>query len=144
MKQRRILDLWRAADGAALVEFAILAPAILSLMFGVFQVGIGMQNYNALRAVAADTARYTVVNYQTSNKLSHSQLSNYARSIATTSPYGLLNDRFNASVIAAPTQRVVGATEMTLTVTYRVPTMLSAIGVGDIPLSFSRPIFVVT
>lgn len=144
MIKQRFSRLLRASDGSALVEFAILAPAILSMMLGVFQIGIGMQNYNALRAVAADTARYSVVNYQTANKLSHTQLRNYARSIASAAPYGLLADRFDATVSQAATQRVAGATEMTITVTYDVPTVLSVIGIDDIPLSFSRPIFVVT
>lgn len=143
MTHRKLSGLLRATDGAAMIEFAILAPAILSMMLGVFQIGIGMQNYNALRAVAAETARYSVVNYQTSNKLSHTQLQNYARSIASGSPYLLKTDRFNATISQAAVQRVTGATEMTITVTYQVPTVLSVIGIDDIPLSFSRPIFVV-
>lgn len=144
MTHRSLSQLRRDRTGAVMIEFAILAPAILTLMFGVFQVGIGMQNYNALRSVAAETARYSVVNYQTANKLSTSQLSNYARSIASAPPFGLLSDRFDADIVQAPAQRVTGASELTMTVTYRVPTVLGLIGIDDIPISFSRPIFVVT
>jgi hypothetical protein len=43
----------------------------------------------------------------------------------------------------AATQRVSGATEMTLTLTYNIPTFLSIVGIGEIPLTFTRPIFVV-
>jgi len=139
-----IARLGRDRQGAVLIEFAILAPAILAMMLAVFQIGIGMQNYNALRAVAAETARYSVVNYQTANKLSTTQLRNYARSIASAPPYQLLADRFDAAVAPATKQRVAGATEMTITVTYTVPTVLAVIGLEDIPISFSRPIFVVT
>ena len=87
-----------ASDGAVLIEFAILAPVILGMMLAILQIGIGMQSYNALRAVAAETARYSVVNYQTANKLSTTQLRNYARSIASAPPYQLLADRFDAAV----------------------------------------------
>lgn len=133
-----------ASDGAVLIEFAILAPVILGMMLAILQIGIGMQSYNALRAVAAETARYSVVNYQTANKLSTTQLQNYARSIAVAPPYQFVADRFDAAVEPAATQRVSGATELTLTVTYSIPTLLGLVGVEDIPISFPRPIFIMT
>lgn len=143
MSAAAITRLRHASKGAVLIEFAILAPVILGMMLAVFQIGIGMQNYNALRAVAAETARYSVVNYQTANKLSTTQLRNYARSIAAAPPYQLLADRFDAAVAPAATQRVTGATELSITVTYSVPTVLGVIGLEDIPISFTRPIFVI-
>ncbi len=141
---RRFLRLLRRDDrGSAAVEFALIGPALIGMMFGVLQVGIGMQNYNALRGAAGDVARYAVVNYQTANRLTETQLTNYARTVATGSPYGLIADRLTATVIEAPTQRVAGATEMTITYSYAVPTVLAVVGVGDIPISYSRPIFLV-
>jgi hypothetical protein len=47
-------------------------------------------------------------------------------------------------VSLAGTQRVPGATEYTMQLQYNVPTFLGFIGVGEIPLTFTRPIFVVT
>ena len=52
----------------------------MAMMLGVFQIGIGMQNYNAMRSVASDVMRYAVVNYQTNNDLTDQQLRDYARS----------------------------------------------------------------
>lgn len=140
---RFLCSLRRDDRGSAAVEFALIGPALIGMMFGVLQVGIGMQNYNALRGAAGDVARYAVVNYQTANRLTDTQLTNYARTVATGSPYGLISDRLTASVAPATTQRVAGATEMTITYSYAVPTVLAVIGVGDIPISYSRPIFLV-
>lgn len=141
MTRRSIRQLWRASDGSAIVEFAILGPVMLGMMFAVLQIGIGMQNYNALRGIAADTARYSVVNYQSGNKLSTTQLSTFARSTATRPPYGLIGSRLTATVELAGTQRVTGATELTVSLTYQVPTALSVLSMGDIPIQYSRPVF---
>lgn len=130
--------------GSVAVEFAIIGPAMLAMMLGVFQVGIGMQNYNAMRSVAAETARIAIVNYQTGNKLSNSQLADHAKTVGISPPYSLQSDRLTTNVDDAAVQRVAGARELTVTLTYHVPTFLSIIGIADIPLSFSRPIFVVT
>ncbi len=131
-------------DGSVIIEFALIGPALIGMFLGVLQLGIGMQNYNALRGVSADVARYAVVNYQTANRLSTSQLENYANGRATNAPYGLMQSRFTASITSATVQRVTGATEYTIALTYDVPTLLTIFGIDDIPLTFSRPIFVVS
>lgn len=130
--------------GSVLVEFAIIGPAMLAMMLAVFQIGIGMQNYNAMRSIAAETARHAIVNYQTGNKLSNLQLADHAKTVGISPPYSLQYDRLAANVSDAGVQRVSGAKELTVTLTYRVPTVLGVIGIGDIPMSFSRPIFVIT
>ena len=40
-----------AADsrGSVAVEFAMLAPAFFLMLFGVLQVGLGLQNYNDVK-----------------------------------------------------------------------------------------------
>ncbi len=130
--------------GSVLVEFAIIGPAMLAMMLAVFHIGIGMQNYNAMRSIAAETARHAIVNYQTGNKLSNLQLADHAKTVGISPPYSLQYDRLAANVSDAAVQRVSGAKELTVTLTYRVPTVLAVIGIGDIPMSFSRPIFVIT
>ncbi len=142
--QRLLSRLRRNRDGSVAVEFALVGPILLGMLMGVLQIGIGMQNYNALRGISADTARYAVVNYQTANRLTTSQLENYANGLAGGPPYGLVRSRFAVSVSPAATQRVTGATEYSMTVTYNVPTMLGLFGISEIPLSYSRPIFVVS
>lgn len=129
--------------GSVAVEFALVGPLLIGMLMGVLQIGVGMQNYNALRGISADVARYSVINYQTANRLTTSQLQDYANSVASNAPYGLVRNRFTATIQAAATQRVTGATEYTITLNYDVPTMLSIIGIGEIPLSYSRPIFVI-
>jgi Flp pilus assembly protein TadG len=141
---RRLLNsLRRDSDGSVAVEFALVGPMLIGMLMGVMQIGVGMQNYNALRGISADVARYAVVNYQTANRLSVSQLQDYTNGVAATAPYGLVRDRFTSTIAPATTQRVIGATEYTMTVTYDVPTMLAIFGIDEIPLSYSRPIFVI-
>jgi Flp pilus assembly protein TadG len=136
---RRLL---RKTDGSVAIEFALIGPALIGMMFAVLQVGVGMQNYNALRSVATDVARYTVVNYQSDNKVTADTIKTYGRALAIKAPYGLDSDRLAINVVTQTTSRVTGTKEMTLTMSYSVPTFLSVIGVGEIPISYSQPVFV--
>lgn len=131
----------RDKGGAATVEFGLLGPAMITMMLGVMQIGTAMWSYNSLRSIASETSRYAVVNYQASNKISNSSISSYATAIATASPYGLTGSSLTVTVSTTSTSRIAGTTEMTLTLNYSVPTLLSIIGFGDIPISYSRPIF---
>lgn len=128
-------------DGSVTVEFALIGPLFIALMLGVMQIGIGMQNYNAMRSVASDALRNAVVNYQTDNDLTDTQVRDYVRSIATRSPYGLESSRLAIRVDPVATPRVVGTIEKTLTMTYSVPTVLTILGVSDFPISYSQSIF---
>ena len=127
-------------SGAAAVEFAIIAPFLLTGMLGVFQVGIGMQNYNALRAVSAEMARFTVVNYQTGNRVTNELIRLRARSVASRAPYNLRIERLEVIVSNVATPRITGTEEKTLRLRYRVPSMLAIAGVDDIPLTYTRTI----
>ncbi len=138
------IRLFRERQGSAAIEFALIGPIFITMFMGVLQIGIGMQNYNAMRGISADVARYAVVNYQTANRLSTSQLEDYARSVAASPPYGLTRSRLTANVSTASTQRVAGATEYTVTLTYSVPSVLGIMGMQDIPLNYARPIFVLS
>ena len=134
--------LHRDEQGVALVEFAILVPVIFGAFLGVLQVGIGMQNYNALRGISADVARYAVINYQTGNQLNTGQLEEYSTGLATAAPYGLNHDRFMAQVTVATTQRVAGARELSVRLTYNIPTFLGVFGIDEFPVVYTRPVFV--
>jgi Flp pilus assembly protein TadG len=140
---QRLKQLRASTDGSVIVEFALLAPLLIGMFMGVLQIGIGMQNYNALRGASADVARYAVINYQTNNRLTTSQLQDYANGVATQAPYGLTRSRFTVTIATATTQRVTGAVEYTMSMRYTVPTMLSLLGVSEIPLTYQRPIFVI-
>lgn len=150
MKQARILldRIEHDTGGSVMVEFALIAPAMLGLMFGVFQFGLGMQNYNALRSISAEVARYAVINAQDAAAHSdmtmrdtNTELQDYAREIATVPPYGLQDSRFTVTVTSVPT-RVDGASERTINLQYNVPSMLTVIGIDSIPVTYSRPVFI--
>lgn len=130
--------------GAAALEFALIGPSLILMLLGIFQVGLGMQNYNALRSATADTARYAVVNYQTSNRLTNAQLEAWARNVATRSPYNLSSDRLLVAVTTPGTQRIAGAAERTITMRYVIPSVVSIMGLGDITINYARPVFLLS
>ena len=142
MMSKLFSNFWIDRTAAAAVEFALIGPMFLGMFFGVMQIGIGMQNYNALRSISADTARYAVVNYQTSNQVTAIQMQDYATTVAAAPPYGLRSANFVAFVSTPATQRVAGATEFQIKLTYTIPTFLQVIGIGAIPVTYTRPIFV--
>lgn len=136
--------LGRDASGSAAIEFALIGPAFIGMFMGVLQLGMGMQNYNALRSISADVSRYAVVNYQTRNRLNTAQLQDYAHGIASAPPYGLIRARFAVQITVAANQRVTGANEYNVHLTYRIPTFLAIFNISDIPLTYDRPIFVIS
>ena len=139
---RALKALRRESSGSVAIEFAILAPILITMLFGVLQIGLGMQQYNALRSVAAEAARVAVVERQKNVTFVASDVQARARTIATGAPYGLLGTRLTVNCVNAATQRVTGATEMTLTLSYNVPSFLGIMGMNDIPITFTRPVFV--
>lgn len=140
----KILRLVRDCRGGAAIEFGLLAPAFLVMFLGVLQVGVFMQAYNSLRNASADTARDVSVQYQTDNRLSHTQIAQLAMANATTAPYLLRSNRLEVTVELATTQRVPAATELTLEFRYQLPTFLGFAGIDGPELNYVRPIFVST
>lgn len=138
---RALKRLRRDRSGSTIVEFGILAPAIVTLFLGILQVGIWMHSYNALRSIAADTGRYTAVQYQRVNYISNIDMATWARDRAI-DDYLFDSDRVSTDVTDATNQQIAGVTEKTLTITYRYESLMGIIGVGDQDVSFSRPIFV--
>lgn len=139
---RRLRQLCADRAGNAAIEFAILGPVMLTLLMGVFQVGIGMQSYNALRSIAMDTARHAAVEYQQNKSMSNDQISTWARARSVNAPYLLNEANITATAINATTQRVTGASERTLTLRYAVPSFLEVMGLRPYYITYTRPIFV--
>lgn len=129
--------------GAVIVEFALLGPTLIVAMIGVFYCAVYLQNYNALRSVASDTARRVMVEYQKDNSLSISEIQAIARSIAVSSPYMLLTDQLSVNAVKESTSRVTDADEYTLTLNYTGVHFLPIEGLGATNMSYERPIFVV-
>ena len=131
----------RDTRGAMVVEFALLAPAFLAMVFGVMYVGMGLQNYNAIRNLSADVARHAMVQQQNGNTLTTSQLSSYAATRARGAPYMLNVGRLNATVTTPTTQRITGVREMQIRITYEVDNMLAFAGISAPFITYTRPIF---
>ncbi len=131
-------------NGAAVIEFALLAPILITMLLGIFQIGVGMQNYSAVRSVSAEVARVAMINYQNANRRSDEWIEARATLIATSAPYNLTAANLTVDVAPVNTSRVSGTTEKSITVQYTVPSILSTIGMDDIQLSYVRPVFLIT
>ena len=128
--------------GSAIIEFAILAPMIFAMLFGVIQVGLQMWSYNSLRSIVADTARYTMVEYQKSNQLTTDQIESKATAIAVNSPYDFNIDDIGTLDVTNPASDIAGMTEFQLTMSYTPPTVLDFTGIRAPTLTITRPIYV--
>jgi len=128
--------------GSAAIEFGLIAPAFLTVLVGVFQVGVWLQSYNAMRNALTETARSIAVEYQTDNKLSDRQIEDTGLAVATTAPYLLDADNLDVALVTPTTQAFTGAREMTLTLTYQLPTFLDFAGISGPEISYSRSLFV--
>ena len=140
--KRSLTTLAGNRDGSVAIEFGIIAPAFLMMLLGVFQVGVWMQAYNAMRNAVAATARSVAVEDQTDNKLTDSQIANTGLAVATTNPYMLDPNLIEVDVDAASTQPFPGARELTLTFTYQMPSFLGFAGISGPSVSYSRSLFV--
>ena len=141
-KARRIRSAARDQAGAAMVEFALITPVFLMMLIGVFQMAFWMQNHNAMRSIASDTARYVAVEYQNGNTLPTSNIEAVTRSIAVRSPYGLENGNFDVTVTQSASSRVTGATELKVDMSYQAIDILPFVPLDPLTFSYSRPVFV--
>lgn len=129
--------------GAVAIEFGLLGLFMIAVLLGVVQVGMSMQRYNALRSIAADVARNTVVQYQGGNEITADQIKLYATSTAQESPYFLPGEGLLCTVTTPGVQRVAGATEFTFTIRTQVDSITHVLGFDSFYITYSRPIFVV-
>ena len=128
-------------SGATVVEFGLLLPVILGSFLGVLQVGIAMLDHNSLRNVSAETSRWVLVQYQNNNQIDMDLMENHGREIAPNS--GLDPAKFDIDVTQPATQRVAGATEMQIAVTYQVTSVLPFLGFNSFTASYTRPLFLI-
>ena len=128
--------------GASAVEFALLAPVFFALMFGVVGVGMYMQNFNAVRSLASDSARFTAVEYQKNNAISETTIADNIESMALSAPYFLNSDRLTVTVNEVTPSRVNGAREFDLDITYALPEIAGGIALDSFAMTYSRPLFV--
>lgn len=143
MNTTRLLSLKRDITGAMAIEFAILAPILITLMVGVFHTGVYLQNYNAVRSLASDGARYTMVEYQKGAEPTHEQIRSVLLATAVNAPYMLDSDRLTISVTEETVSRVTGADELKIAIRYSLEDWLPFVTLPGTTLTYTRPVFVV-
>lgn len=129
--------------GSVAVEFALIGPTLFAMLLGILWVGLQMQKYNALRSIAADVSRYTVVEYQKDNKLAEDQIESMAAAIAVKSPYALSGDRMDVDV-TEQVSPVTGAKNFSLVMSYTPENFLGFIGVSPVTMAYTQNIYVPT
>lgn len=134
--------LLRNCSGAAIIEFALLAPVFLAMIFGVMQVGIYLQNYNAVQSVASDAARYVMIEYQKDNALTDEQIRAVLIGVATNSPYILNSDRINITVDRSGASRVDGAIEIDVSIAYTLSEFIPGVELPLTVVRYSRSVWV--
>ena len=132
----------RNAAGSSAVEFALIAPVFITLMFGVVEVGIYMQNYNAVRSLGSDAARFATVEYQKNNKLSETTLEDNIKTKGLGSPYNLAASRLTVDVNEVTPSPVNGARQFDLDLSYALPDIVQGTTIDNITITYSRQLFV--
>ncbi|MBA4044464.1 MAG: pilus assembly protein [Erythrobacter sp.] len=133
----------RSQTGAAVVEFALLAPLFFMMLFGVLQTGIYLQNLNAVQSVTSDAARFVMIEYQKENQLSDEQIRSVILGMATNSPYLLDTDRIEIDVDRSGVSRVAGTTEIDVRVRYTLTDFIPGVDLPLTVIDYSRPVWVV-
>lgn len=141
--RRSLVKLRVDQTGSTLVEFAILAPVVIGMIFGVIQIGTSMQSYNAMRSITSDTARFATIEYMKKNEVTDAMLESFAENRSRQAPYLMRGTSFDATITDAVTPRVEGTFEKTITVTYTPPNFMPIFSYTMPQLSYSRPIFVI-
>lgn len=131
----------RDTRGSALVEFALIGPAMLLVLLAVFQVALHIQNYNAVRNLAADGSRHAVVEYQKGTRSPSAAIQTWIRAKAVSGVYNLNTDRLEVLVTPATTSRLAGMVEMEIAVTYSAPEYLWSIAGDTLNIRYTRPVF---
>jgi len=126
---RMLRHLRRDTSGAAMIEFAILGPAMIAMLMGIVVVGMQMRDFNSIRAAVADINRYTMIEYQKGNELTAEQVAQVAVAIASRQPYNLNADRLD-SVVTEPATGVTGAKKYLVTLTYTPPELIELFHLG--------------
>ena len=131
----------RDSGGATIIEVAILLPTLLTMMIGVFQVGLYLQAQNAVRGIASEMSRYMTVESQKNNTLSNDQIRTKALALAISAPYLLKSDNLDIEVSNEATQSMDRVSKVNLDMTYDVPNLLGFADLDILTLDYTRSVF---
>lgn len=152
MMRRRGTPFGRAEEGVTAIEFAIVMPVFLLLVFGVFEFGRAFWIWNTMQVAVDEGGRYAMINgslpsggpYGPGTPCSGT-LASCAVSYARTQLFGLNPTDFNCAsgapgcVSATPNAGSSPAT-MTVTATYNFTSLVSLLNLA--PLTLTRQVTV--
>lgn len=136
-----VYRLRRDVTAAAMIEFAMLAPLLIAMVLGVFQIGLHANNYSSVRSVLSDAGRYAAVEYQRENGLTLDELRAAIYSRATAPPYNLAGNRLDVQVTEL-TSEIGDARKFDIALAYAPPNFLGMIGIDQLTIAYSRPVYV--
>lgn len=123
------------------MEFALIAPLLIGLVLGVFQIGLYATNYAAMRSLTSDVSRYAVVEYQKDNAITVGEIQSSVHSLAAGAPYNLDNERLDVAVTEL-TSEIGDARKFNIALTYAPNNLVSLLGVDALELSYARSVYV--
>lgn len=126
--------------GATIIEFALIAPVLITMMIGVLQVGAWVQAYNGVRNVVNDTARFAMVEYQRGNKVSNEAIQDRAIEIAAAGKYNLDPSLVLPNVSPKATE-VSGVKQLNLSISYTAPEFLPILQTVAPRIQYSRDMY---
>lgn len=103
--------------GTALIEFALVVPSILILMFTVIEFGRAMQRYNGAAKAARDAVRYLSMHQQGTHKTEARNLIVYGTVDGSGEP---LDPDLTADMVPDPVWQTAGSNPLINTVTVRI------------------------
>ena len=78
-------------EGASIIEFALVAPFFILVIFAAFQVGLVMFVQNALEAAAREASRYGITAQQDASIPRETAIKNKVLSVLNTYTQGIVN-----------------------------------------------------
>lgn len=78
-------------EGASIIEFALVAPFFILVVFAAFQVGLVMFVQNALEAAAREASRYGITAQQDASMPREAAIKNKVLSVLNTYTKGIVN-----------------------------------------------------
>lgn len=138
---RQLRGLRGHSGGSTAVEFAMIGPAMILVLLAVAQIGIQIQNYNAVRNLAADGSRFATVEYQKGTRSTTSAIETWIRTRGIGSVYNLDTDRLGVTVTQDATSRLTGLVEMDIAVSYEAPEYLWSVAGNLLVISYTRSVF---
>jgi Flp pilus assembly protein TadG len=121
MRNRRRIHSFRAQDGQAAVEFALVAPIMVALLLAIVQGGIAFHNYITITDAARAAARKAVT----------ARVANVSVTDIQNAAYAAAPDLKQANVkvaVADPTDPGFAQSGSTLTVTVTYPYAIHILG----------------